>query len=130
MKIIIDSNERRQYAADQVMKIMKEDNQEVIIRDHVEDKTAEQRAFFHVLCRLLCKDTGYTEGEIKQLIKAKVLGTKIVEFAGIRAEVIASSEYDDEGKKRSKPSYSQLIAGAYQVGADAEIQLPNPTYRE
>ena len=38
-------------------------------------------------------------------------------------EVVSSSEYDDEGKPRDKPSYSDLIEGAYRIAAEAGIRL-------
>ena len=130
MKIIINSKERREFAKNLVGNIKGADYVSVTIEPHVEDHSGEQRSYFHILCRLLSADTGFTEGEIKQLIKREILGTKIVTIGMITGEVISSSEVTDEGKPRGAPSYSELIEGALKLGEEAGIALPAPTYRE
>jgi hypothetical protein len=123
-KFIIKTPEIKKHCLAAVMGIMGDQNMEVIIREHEEDHTAEQRNFFHLLCREMSQGTGYTEGQIKELIKKDVLGTVVVEFAGRTKEVTESSEA--QVKKR----YSELIDGAYRIAAEAGVVLPAPMYRE
>ena len=123
-RFIIKTAEIKKNCLAAVMEIMGDQNMEVIIQEHEENHTAEQRAFFHLLCREMSRDTGYTEGQIKELIKKDVLGTVIVEFGGRTKEVTESSE------AQVKRKYSELIDGAYRIAAEAGIVLPNPRYRE
>ncbi len=127
LKVIIDSAERRGFALNVIKNIRAADCPLLCtIEPHIEKKTDEQRAFFHVLVREMSKETGYLEAEIKELIKKEILGTKIVEIGGVSQEVTSSSETDDSGLPRCKPSYAELIEGAYSIAADAGIQLPGP----
>ena len=134
VKILITTEDRRSFAQNLVGNIQGQEKAgyltEVIIQPHVEKKSDEQRGWFHFLCREISKDTGYTEGQVKELVKKYVLGTQIVTIGDQTKEVTCSSETDETGKARSKMSYSQLIDGAYQIGAEAGIALPNPMYRE
>ena len=123
-KYIIKTPEIKKNCLAAIMEIMGDQNMEVIIQEHTDDKTREQESFFHVLCRELSRDTGYTEGEIKELIKQEILGTTVVKFAGRAREVTSSSA------KASRPQYSELIEGAYKIGAEAGVILPPPLYRE
>lgn len=95
---------------------------EVLIRPYKEKKTGEQEAFFHVLCRELSKATGYTEGEIKEYIKRDVFGQREIRIGDRTTSVGISSS------KLPREQYSELIEGAYRVGADAGVQLPAPRY--
>ena len=123
MKIIIDSKERRALAVDLVKSITHEPLMEVIIQPHIDEHSDPQRGLFHVAVREISQYTGYTEGQVKELIKREILGTKMVKIGSVEKEVTCSSEYDDEGKKRKKPDYSELIEGAYRIAAEAGIQL-------
>lgn len=123
-KFIITSAQIRANAVRAVMEIRGEDNAEVIIQPHKKSKSAEQRGWFHVLCKILGEETGYTQGEIKELIKREIMGTTLIELAGRNVEVVASSESLD------KVGYSELIDGTYVLAAEAGIVLPNPRYRE
>ena len=130
MKILINSKSRRDLARSMVGNIRGDEKMEVIIQPHIEKKSDEQRGWFHFLCREMSKDTGYTEGEIKELVKYETYGSKIVRIGDTSAEVTCSSEVDENGKPRGKADYSQLIDGAYRIGAEAGIALPNPLYKE
>lgn len=121
---IINSKAVRKRAADAVMQIKGDDDMEVIIRKREHSKTAEQRSFFHFLCKALGDETGYTLGEIKEMVKMEILGTKIVEIAGRHREVVESSE------AQNKLMYSALIEGVYKLGAEAGVQLPNARWDE
>ncbi|HCC80398.1 MAG: hypothetical protein Tp185DCM00d2C31949971_54 [Prokaryotic dsDNA virus sp.] len=91
----------------------------ITVQDYVEDKTAEQRAFFHTLCGIFADETGYTKGEIKELCKFELMGTTVVNLAGREIEVVKSSE------TLKKQEYSELIETCYRLAAEAGIQLPN-----
>lgn len=92
----------------------------VMIGDYAKDKTAEQRSWFHALCKILGDETGYTLDEVKELVKKDILSTKIVKIGGISKEVTKSSE------KAKRDEYSELIDGIYRIGAEAGVVLPNP----
>ena len=130
MKILIKTKENRSFAANLVGNIKGDEGMEVIIQPHIDKKTDEQRAWFHVLCREMSAETGYTEGQIKEIIKQDVFGISEIFIGNRERYTTCSSEIDENGEPRSKPSYTQLIEGAYQLAAEAGIQLPNPIYRE
>lgn len=97
---------------------------QVIIKFYKKDKTAEQRSFWHILLGILSDETGYTVGEVKELIKKSELGTKEVMIGNVSHTVTESSE------KANRETYSKLIETTYRVGAEAGIALPNPRYIE
>ena len=97
---------------------------EVNIKEHKPKKTAEQEAFFHVLCRELHKETGLAEWEVKAGIKAMVFGVKEIKLGSRKQTVVPTS------KDLSKEEYSQLIEACYLVGAEAGCVLPTPRWRE
>ena len=123
-RFIINSEQVRSNAAKAVLAISGDDNLEVVIQEHKEDKTKEQRGWFHILIKLISDETGYNKAEVKELIKKTILGTTLVSIGGHEKEVTASSEGQD------KIGYSELIDGVYQLAAEAGIQLPNPRYKE
>lgn len=90
----------------------------ITVEDYKEDKTAEQRAFFHTLCGIFAEATGYTKGEIKELCKVELMGTTVVTLAGREVEVVQSSE------KLKKMEYSELIETCYRLAAEAGVILP------
>lgn len=91
----------------------------ITVEDYKEDKTAEQRAFFHTLCGIFGDETGYTKGEIKELCKVELMGTTVITLAGKTTEVTASSE------TLHKLEYSELIETCYRLAAEAGISLPS-----
>ena len=97
---------------------------QVIIKLYKKDKTAEQRNFWHVLLGILSEETGYTVGEVKELIKKDELGTKDVMIGKVLHTVTESSE------EANRETYSRLIEATYRLGAEAGISLPNPRYIE
>lgn len=124
MQVIIDSAERRSYALNQIKKIRGGDCPLLMtVEKYVESLSDPQRGKFHVLIREMSRITGYTEGEIKEFVKKDELGTRLVKIGNIEKEVTCSSETDDNGKKRDKPSYSQLIEAVYRIAAEAGIQI-------
>lgn len=91
----------------------------ITVEDYKQDKTAEQRNFFHTLCEILGNETGYTKAEVKELCKLELMGTTVVSVGGIEREVVISSE------TLKRDEYSQLIEMAYRLGAQAGISLPS-----
>lgn len=120
----INSPEVRSGAAKAIMNIRGEDNLDVIIQPHKDDKTIAQRNWFHTLCGILGNEAGYTKAEVKELVKQEILGTTVVTIGGTEREVTASSEAED------KIGYLVLIDGLYRIAAEAGFQLPNPEWRE
>lgn len=116
----ITSKEAKRQALAAVMAVMGEDRMEVVIRRYVENKTTEQRAWFHMLCKMFGDETGYSQGEVKELIKREILGTSLVELAGRKFEIVKASESQD------KAGYSELIEGTYRLAAEAGVVLPSP----
>lgn len=121
-RFIINSKQVKKNALQAVSEIMGADGLEVIIQRHKEDKTAEQRGFWHLLLKVISDETGYTLVEVKELIKKQLLGTKQITIAGVTREVTESSE------AQKKMDYSKLIEETYRLAAEAGIQLPNPRY--
>jgi hypothetical protein len=93
---------------------------EVVIKKHVRNKTGEQRGWFHKLCQMLGDELGYTMGEIKELVKKDILGTREIRIGDRCTEVTESSE------QQLRDRYSDLIEGVYRIGAEAGVVLPNP----
>ena len=106
-----------------VQEILGEQNMEVIIQPHKEDKTGEQRGWWHVLLKILSDESGYTVEEVKELVKKNLLGTRLIPIGSVSKEVTESSE------KQDKIGYSELIEGTYRLAAEAGIVLPNPRYK-
>ena len=124
MQIVVTDKERKALALSLVKGIMRDDcPMSVTIEPYIEAHSDPQRGKFHILVREMSRITGYTECECKELVKKHILGTKLIKIGDIAREVTCSSEYDDEGKKRDKPSYSELIEGCYELAAQAGIQL-------
>lgn len=127
-KFIIKSKQIRANAAQAVSLIRGDENLEVVIQPHVDSKTREQENFWHMLLDIMAKETGYTQPEMKELVKKAILGTKTVTLGRYEHEVTQSSAYDENGKPRSKPSYSELIEQTYMLAAEAGIVLPSARY--
>ena len=96
----------------------------VRIDEYIEDKTAEQRAFWHVLIRKLADEIGFNEDEMKLIIKARLYGVKEIKVAGLTLNVPAQST-----ERLSKKRYSSLIEATYVYAGEAGITLPPPRWR-
>ena len=95
---------------------------EVTIKPYKKDVTAEQRAFFNgVLVRAISQETGYSEAEVKEMVKKYTHGVNEVTIGNSTHYVTTSSE---SGREKM----SELIEGAYRLAAEANIQLPPPRY--
>ncbi len=93
---------------------------EVVVQDETKSITKKQRGWFHKMCALVSDETGYTEGEVKELVKKRVLGTRVVQLGDFSSEVSRSSE------ESGRENYSLLIEGLYQMAAEGGLALPQP----
>jgi len=82
-------------------------------------KSDEQRGLFHVLCRQLGQEVGLTEGEIKDMVKSKMFGTKPVIKWGMTLIVPDSPSTE----RLSKRVYTELIEVLYMLAAEACVHL-------
>lgn len=120
----INTKENKRLALNALTAVMGSEGKEVIIRKRLENKTTDQRNWFHTICKLFGDECGYTQGEVKELVKREILGTSLIEIAGRRFEVVKESEGED------RPGYAELIEGAYRIAAEAGVVLPNPIKRK
>jgi hypothetical protein len=116
----INSRDAKRLALKAVMDIMGEDGMEVVIRKRVKHGSKEQQAWFNMLCKMIADDTGADPESIKAHIKTEVFGLQTSTLAGKTIEYVPRS--DLHGMK----GYSQLIDGAYRIGAELGIVLPDP----
>jgi hypothetical protein len=108
--------------SDEMRKECERKEHEVIIQEYKKDVTAEQRAFFNgVLVRAISQETGYSEAEVKEMVKKYTHGVNEVTIGNSTHYVTTSSE---SGREKM----SELIEGAYRLAAEANIQLPSPRY--
>jgi hypothetical protein len=120
----ITSKQIRHNAVQAVLECTAEKVMRVTIEPYVEDKTGEQRGFWHVLLKIISDETGYRQEEVKELVKKKCLGTRSITIGGYEKEVTVSSE------SKNRTEYSELIDHTYQLAAEAGISLPAARYRE
>ena len=118
-RFIIKTPEIRSRAAAEVMAIRGEDNLEVVIQEHKDDQTAEQRGFFHVLIKILADELGSSPDATKIDIKRETFGSRKEMVRGVEVEVIESSA------KAKRGDYSELIETTYRISAEYGIVLPN-----
>ena len=119
-RFIINSEQIRSNAAQAVLAIRGEDNLEVVIQEHNDDQTDEQRGFYHVLNGILAKELGASPNAMKMDIKRECWGSEMVTVRGHEFEVIMSTT------KAKKDQYSELIECIYRVAADLGVVLPAP----
>jgi len=123
MQIIIDSKERRSFAANLVAHITADPIMQVTIEPYIEKHSKEQRALFHVLCRQWGNQVGYTMGQVKEAVKQHVYGTDSIEIGGRTVVVTGSTEVTADGKLRDKADYSELIEHTYRLAAEDGVVL-------
>ena len=121
MKVFpINSLEAKKRAMRAVNEIMGEDGLEVIIRKRVESGSKEQQAWFNMLCKMIADETGNSPEAIKSHVKVEAFGMQAGELSGKSFEYVPRS--DLHGMK----GFSQLIEGAYRLGAELGFTLPPP----
>ena len=119
--IVINGVIAKKRALEAVNACMGDNIMQVTIEPFKDDKTANQRAFWHVLIGIMAKELGYTPLEMKNVLKVKIMGVEVVkDLDGNDLEQIPSSE--DE----KKHGYSLLIDGTIEAGHDLGMNLPTP----
>ena len=121
MKVFpINSRDAKERALKAVMTIMGADGMEVVIRKRVESGSKEQQAWFNMLVKMIADDTGNSPEAIKAHVKVEAFGMATGTVAGRTFDYIPRSDlYGMKG-------FSQLIEGAYRLGAELGIVLPEP----
>lgn len=94
---------------------------DVTVKQHVRAKTASQRGWFHYLCRLFGEEIGLTEGQVKDIAKAQIVGWRHVMVGGVDV-VVPDGSSEDLGRLQ----YSELIEVLYRLAAESGVVLPDP----
>ena len=125
MRFIIREKAIRQRAVEAVKVITSDPLMQVEIKPFVDDKTAEQRGWFHKICGLLGMETGYTKEQTKNLAKGRVFGLMTLKFGDIEMIVPAKSS-----ESLNKKEYSDLIEEVYLMAGEAGFALPPAVHEE
>lgn len=124
MQIIIDSAERRSLALNMIKNIRAEDCPlECTIQPYIEGHSDKQQGMWHKMVREFARSTGYTEAELKEILKQEILGTIEVEFNGKKREITPSSQQGPDGNLTDKEFYSHLIDETYRIAAEMDVIL-------
>ena len=103
-----------------LMKALKEMDltkpKQVTVSEYKENKTDEQRAWFHILCGLFGDEVGYTKLQMKRVMLREVFGVEVV----MGVEIAKSSE------SLKRDDYSTLIEQTYIKAGEMGFQLPPP----
>lgn len=123
-RFVVTSKEIRANAVQAVNEITSDPVMEITIKEYKHRKTDEQRGWFHTLCGMLGKETGYSQEEIKEIIKREALGVSTITMNNLTYEVVNSSE------KANREQYSHLIDTIYRIAGEMGYVLPNPDLRK
>jgi hypothetical protein len=97
---------------------------DVTIKPHKRAKTSSQRNWFHKLCSIFGDEMGLTQGQVKDIAKAQILGWKHVVIRGV--DIVVP---DGSSEELSRLEYSELIESLYRVAAESGVALPSPEFR-
>ena len=97
---------------------------DVTISPHKRAKTSSQRNWFHKLCSIFGDEMGLTQGQVKDIAKAQILGWKHVVIRGV--DIVVP---DGSSEELSRLEYSELIESLYRVAAESGVALPSPEFR-
>lgn len=90
---------------------------QVTIEPERKNKTAEQRAKFHVLCERIGKELGETPAHVKGAVKQSLYGFDEFKIGNQWYRIVRSSEDND------RPQYSDLIEHAYLWAAERGVYV-------
>ena len=119
IRFIIRNRDIRKRCMEAVSVITSDVIQEVTIKPHVDSKTIEQRNFWHMLLGNMSDEVGMAPGDLKEIVKAKVMGWRTVSYGGVDL-VIA----DGSSEQLNIKDYSMLIEQTYILAGEAGIKLP------
>lgn len=95
---------------------------EVNITEYIPDHSESQRGYFHMCCKIMGDALGYTQEDIKRLVKKELWGTEIRKIAGIEIEI-----YKSMAKGQSnKLDYIDAIETLLRLASQADVYLPDP----
>ena len=77
---------------------------DITIKKHMKKKTVSQRGWFHKLCEMFGEELGLTQGQVKDIAKAQILGWRHIRIGGVDIPVPDGSSEDLDRVK-----YSELI---------------------
>ena len=97
---------------------------DITIKPHRREKTQSQRGWFHKLCKIYGDEVGLTQGQVKDIVKAQILGWRHVTIRGVDIVVPDGSSED-----LSRMEYSDLIETLYRLASESGVVLPNPDLR-
>jgi hypothetical protein len=97
---------------------------DITIKPHKRAKTQSQRGWFHKLCKIYGDEIGLNQGQVKDIVKAQILGWRHVTIRGVDIVVPDGSSED-----LSRMEYSELIETLYRLAAESGVVLPNPDFR-
>ena len=81
------------------------------------DKTQAQRGLFHAMCKEIGDELGYTQREIKEMVKADYFGVDTVVIEGKSYQMLKSSESLD------RMDYSKLVEHLQQWAAERGLSV-------
>lgn len=116
--IILRDRDLKRKACDAVLDTPTDPIHEITIRPYREDKTAEQRKFFHVLCGLAAKEYHTQPWKVKEAVKLEAFGPVHTTIAGKDYVLTRSSE------SLTRKEYSELINTLLAMAAHDGIYLP------
>jgi len=91
-----------------------------MIKQHQRKKTNSQRGWLHKLFDIYADEIGLTTGQVKDLFKIHLFGSKQVTRFGVELTVPDGSTEDLE-----RYGYSQAIERFYQLTAESGVALPD-----
>jgi len=98
---------------------------DITIKPHSRAKTTSQRGWFHKLCSIFGDELGLTQGQVKDIAKAQILGWRHVKVGGVDIVVPDGSSED-----LSRLEYSEMIEALYRLAAESGVALPSPEFRQ
>ena len=96
---------------------------DVTISPHKRAKTSSQRNWFHKMCSIFGDEMGLTQGQVKDIAKAQIVGWRHVKVGGVDIVVPDGSSED-----MSRLEYSEMIEALYRVAAESGVALPSPDH--
>jgi hypothetical protein len=97
---------------------------DITVKSHRRAKTTSQRGWFHKLCKIYGGEIGLNQGQVKDIVKAQILGWKHVMVRGVDIVVPDGSSED-----LSRMEYSELIEVLYMLASESGVVLPSPEFR-
>ena len=95
---------------------------EVNITEYIPEHSDSQRGYFHMCCKIMGNSLGYTQGDIKRLVKKELWGTEIRRIAGIEIEIYKSMAKGSANKL----DYSDAIETLLRLASQVDVYLPEP----